>query len=143
MVESLGANHLISQYPNIQFLGEVSDEEKLELMGNAKAFVFAAEDEDFGITPVEAMSVGTPVIAYRSGGVVETVIENPSAGSGSATGLFFDNLSIESLSKAIQQFEKMKFDKETIIKYAQKFSKERFKKEIKEFVYRNLGSRKI
>ncbi len=121
----------------VEFLGEVSDEEKLELMKNAKAFIFASEDEDFGITPVEAMSVGTPVIAYRSGGVVESVIEgNPSAGSGrqKPTGIFFDELSIESLSKAIKEFNKMKFNIENCINQAQKFSKERFKKEIKEFV---------
>ncbi|MEK7186174.1 MAG: glycosyltransferase, partial [Patescibacteria group bacterium] len=77
-----------SQKSKVEFLGEVTDEEKLELMKNAKAFVFASEDEDFGITPVEAMGVGTPVIAYRSGGVLETVVD-PSAGSGqAATGLF-------------------------------------------------------
>ena len=79
-----GLNVSISKYPNIEYLGEVSDEEKLELMKNAKAFIFASEDEDFGITPVEAMSVGTPVIAYRSGGVVESVLQG-------RTGLFLMN----------------------------------------------------
>lgn len=123
-------NSLMTKSPNIQFLGEVSDEEKLELMRNAKAFVFASQDEDFGITPVETMSVGTPVIAFASGGVLETVT--------SSTGLFFDKLSIESLSQAIKQFEKMKFDRLLIISHAQKFSKERFKKEIKEFVYARI-----
>ena len=103
----------------------------VELMKNAKAFVFASEDEDFGITPVEAMGVGTPVIAYRSGGVLETVVD-PSAGSGqAATGLFFDRLSIESLSSAIRKFEKSKFDSNELIKHAQKFSKDRFKREIR------------
>ena len=121
------SNDLTTQSPNIQFLGEVSDEEKLELMSQAKAFVFASQDEDFGITPVEAMSVGTPVIAYRSGGVVESIVHG-------ITGLFFDELSIESLSKAVKDFEKAKFDKELIIKHAQKFSKERFKKEIRDFI---------
>src|SRR5579859_2524432 len=57
------------QIKNVEFFGEVSDEEKLNLMQKAKAFIFAGEDEDFGIIPVEAMSVGTPVIAYKSGGV--------------------------------------------------------------------------
>ena len=119
----------------IEFLGEISDQEKLGLMKNAKAFIFASEDEDFGITPVEAMSAGTPVIAYRSGGVLESVID-PSASSGrqGPTGLFFDELSIESLSKAIKQFNNLTINASDCIAQAQKFSKERFKKEIKEFV---------
>ncbi len=112
---------------NIDFVGEVSDEEKMELMRNAKAFVFAAEDEDFGITPVEAMSVGIPIIAYKSGGVLETIID-------SKTGLFFSELSVENLLKTIRKFEKIKFDKKTIVDHTQKFSKERFKKGIKLFV---------
>ena len=120
-------NISVSQYPNIQFLGEVSDEEKLELMKNAKAYIFAAEDEDFGITPVEAMSVGTPVIAYKSGGVVESIIDGK-------TGIFYRFNDLNHLSEAVNKFEKMKFDKETIMKHAQKFSKERFKKEIKDFI---------
>lgn len=132
-----------NQESQIEFLGEVSDEEKLELMKNAKAFIFASEDEDFGITLVEVMGVGTPVIAYRSGGVVESVIEgNPSAGSGrqKPTGVFFDELSIESLSKAIKQFNSSKINSEDCIAQSQKFSKERFKKEIKEFVEEKLMS---
>ena len=111
----------------IEFLGEVTDEEKLELMKNAKAFIFASEDEDFGITPVEAMSMGTPVIAYRSGGVLESVVDNK-------TGLFFNELTIKSLSEAVKKFAKIKFDPQELIKQAQKFSKDRFKREIKAFV---------
>lgn len=113
----------------IEFLGEVSDEEKVELMRDAKVFVFASEDEDFGITPVEAMSMGTPVIAYRSGGVLESVLQG-------RTGLFFDELTIESLSKTIKQFSNLTIKPEDCILQARKFSKERFKKEIKEFVER-------
>ncbi len=121
----------ISQYPNIQFLGEVSDGEKMELMRNAKAYIFASEDEDFGITPVEAMSVGTPVIAYKSGGVVESLLEGK-------TGLFFDTLSIESLGEAIKKLEKAKIRPEDCVSQAQKFSKERFKREIQEYVSSKL-----
>lgn len=126
----------INKKSNIEFLGEITDEEKDELMAGAKAFVFASEDEDFGIIPVEAMMNGTPVIAHRSGGVLETVIE-PSASSGQgATGLFFNEFSVESLNNAIKKFERTKFDSSQIAKHAQKFSRERFEKEIKEFVSR-------
>ncbi len=112
-----------------EFFGEVSDEEKFKLMAGAKAFLFASEDEDFGIVPVEAMGCGIPVIAYKSGGVKETVIEGK-------TGVFFEELTAESFKKAIQKFEKMKFDPYDSRKQAQKFSKERFDMEFKEFVKR-------
>lgn len=122
------------KFKNIEFLGEISDEEKYELMRGAKAFIFASEDEDFGITPVEAMAVGTPVIAYRSGGVLESVID-PSAGSGQgATGIFFDKLTVQSLSDVIKKFQNMKFEHSEIAKHAQKFSKDRFKNEIGYFI---------
>lgn len=119
---------------NVEFVGEISDEEKLEIMQNAKAYVFAAEDEDFGITPVEAMMVGIPVIAYKSGGVTETV-EDPSAGSGQvASGVFFDRLSALSLTEAINKFKKLDFDKDAIIKHGQKFSTDNFDRQFRQFV---------
>lgn len=112
---------------NIQFLGEITDIEKFNLMKNAKAFIFAAEDEDFGIIPVEAMATGTPVIAYKSGGVLETVISKK-------TGIFFENLTIESLTEAIKKFEEIKFEKNALIKQAEKFSKENFIRNIKKVI---------
>ncbi len=118
---------------NIRYIGEVNDSEKFELMTNAKAYIFASEDEDFGITPVEVMSVGTPVIAYRSGGVLESVIDGK-------TGIFFDKLSVENLLKAIKQFNSTTIDSRVCIKQAKKFSKERFKKQIGDFVNSKLKS---
>ena len=108
---------------NIKFLGEISEEEKIRLMTEAKAFIFSAEDEDFGITPVEAMSLGTAVIAFKSGGVKESVIEGK-------TGLFFEKSDSESLILAVKRFEKMKINSEDCIKQANNFSKEKFDKEI-------------
>ncbi len=115
----------------VELVGEVSDEEKWELLRNAKAYLFASEDEDFGILPVEAMAAGTPVIAYKSGGVKETVLQ-------SRTGLFFDELTVDSLVKAIKQFEKERFDPKECRKQAEKFGKERFQKEVKAFVEKVL-----
>jgi glycosyltransferase involved in cell wall biosynthesis len=117
----------------IEFLGEISDDKKWELYKGAKAFFFPAQDEDFGIMPVEAMAAGAPVIAYNSGGVKETVVEGK-------TGTFFDELTVESLSSAIKKFEKMKLNSKDCIQQAQKFSKERFKKEIREFVEKHAGT---
>lgn len=113
--------------PTVEFLGEVSDEEKWKLMAQAQAFIFPAEEEDFGITPVEAMSVGTPVIAYRSGGVKETVVDGK-------TGLFFNKPEVGELVKTIKKFEKLNLKPSDCINQAKKFSKERFIKEMKEFI---------
>ncbi len=110
-----------------EFLGQVSDEELVKLYVQAKGFLALAQAEDFGITPVEAMSCGTPVIAFRGGGYVESVLENK-------TGVFFDEQSVESLVGAIKRFEKINFKSEDCVKQAEKFSKERFKKEIEEYV---------
>jgi glycosyltransferase involved in cell wall biosynthesis len=112
---------------SIEFLGRVSDRELVKLYSEAKAFLALATDEDFGITPVEAMLCGTPVIAYYGGGYKETVIDGK-------TGIFFYESSVSSLMAAIRKFEKMKFESKVCKKQAEKFSKERFIKEIKAFV---------
>jgi len=83
--------------------------------------------EGFGIAPVEAQACGTPVIAFGKGGALETVINGK-------TGLFFNEQSLSSLINAIQTFENMQFDPKLMRENALRFSKERFEKEIKEFV---------
>ncbi|EPL8196922.1 TPA: glycosyltransferase family 4 protein [Klebsiella aerogenes] len=117
---------------NIEILGYQSNEVMQEHMRNAKAFVFAAE-EDFGITPVEAQSCGTPVIAFGKGGSLETVrpfgVDNP-------TGILFDKQDIGSVIDAVQKFETMQ---DQILPndcraHALKFSTERFNQEISEYV---------
>jgi glycosyltransferase involved in cell wall biosynthesis len=112
---------------NVEFLGYVPDKKLTELYQSAKAFLALATDEDFGITPVEAMLAGTPVIAFNGGGYKETVIDGK-------TGVFFNEPTADSLIEAIKKFEKMDLRSEDCIQQAEKFSKERFKKEIKEFV---------
>lgn len=112
---------------NIEFLGRVTDDELVKLYSGAKAFLALATDEDFGITPVEAMHCGTPVIAYYGGGYKETVIDGK-------TGIFFHEATVSSLVTAIKTFEKQKFDPNLCIKQAERFSKARFIKEIKDFV---------
>jgi len=112
---------------NIKFLGSVSDNEMTRLYANAKAYILAQKDEDFGMTAVEAMGFGIPVIAYKGGGYLESVVDGK-------TGIFFNKLNVEILTSAVKRFEKMKFKKEDCINQAKKFSKERFKNEIIEFV---------
>jgi glycosyltransferase involved in cell wall biosynthesis len=111
----------------VEFLGQVSDSQLSILYAKTKGFLALAKDEDFGITPVEAMLSGTPVIAFNGGGYKETVIDGK-------TGILFDDYSVDGLITAIKKFEKIKFNTSDLINQADKFSKERFKKEIKEFV---------
>lgn len=111
----------------VKFVGEVNEEEKIKLMSQAKAFIFSAEEEDFGITPVEVMSVGTPVIAFYSGGVKESVI-------GGKTGVFFEETSVDSLISAIKKFEKIKINSKECIKQSLNFSKDNFDKKVKKIV---------
>ena len=82
--------------PTIEFLGYQSDEKVAELLGKARGFVCATE-EDFGIAMVEAQAAGCPVIAYGRGGALETVIDG-------ITGVFFSEQSVESFIEALQRF---------------------------------------
>lgn len=124
---------------NVEFLGFVEDSELVELYKGAKAFLALAQDEDFGITPVESMQSGTPVIAYKGGGYLETVLD-PSANSGqAATGVFFDNYSVEGLIGAMNRLNKLKISAADCKKQGDKFSKKVFQEKIKEFVQKHAG----
>ena len=126
--EGKGLEHLREMAgPTVEFLGAVSDQALSELYAGAKALLFPAEDEDFGMVPVEAMGHGTPVIAHRSGGPLESVVEGK-------TGLFFDAFTVESLVTAVQQFEKKKWDAKTIYAHSKQFGLERFTNEIEKLV---------
>ena len=104
---------------NIVFCGRVSDEDLRGIYSNAKALLFPGI-EDFGIVPVEAQAAGTPVIARGAGGALETVVEGK-------TGCFFNGDSVESLSSAIEFFEKCRWSGEMCRSNALNFSVSRFK----------------
>ncbi len=116
---------------NIEFLGRVNEKRKAELYSKALAFI-NPQEEDFGITPVESMASGRPVIAYKKGGATETVI----AGK---TGIFFKEQTVSSLSEAIKSYNNYNFNAEQIREHALYFSKERFKKEINDFISNHLN----
>ena len=113
---------------NIEFLGYQSEEAVARLLAGARGFVCAAE-EDFGIAIVEAQAAGCPVIAYKGGGAIETVIEG-------VTGIFFAEQSAGSLQEAVRQFEDSAhcFRTDNLVQNAQKFSKSRFQKSFASFV---------
>ncbi|MBT3249612.1 MAG: glycosyltransferase [Candidatus Pacebacteria bacterium] len=112
---------------NIDFMGVVSDEELHVLLAGAKGLIYPVENEDFGMVPVEAMAHGVPVISHQSGGPLETVTDGE-------TGIFFKELTIDGLVKAINRFKKTKFNSQKIFKHAQQFSKNNFEKSIKSFI---------
>lgn len=126
---------------NVEFLKVDGDEKLSEYLAGAKALIFPQE-EDFGITAVEAMACGKPVIAFKSGGALETVKEGVS-------GLFFEEQTPAALIKALKKFESLtlpkgegSFEPELVRQEALKFDKEIFKKKIKEFVEEKLKTRK-
>ena len=135
--------------PRVEFLGKVSDRELRKNLAGCRALLFPGE-EDFGIVPVEAQSFGRAVIAYGSGGALETVrgvfpgcafVDNP-------TGLFFTDQSTSNLVRAILDFESNedKFCPESIREHSLQFGSEIFKNRFAKFVrfavndFKNRGS---
>jgi glycosyltransferase involved in cell wall biosynthesis len=120
----------------IEFLGHVNDEELRANLAGARALLFPGE-EDFGIVPVEAQSFGKPVIAYASGGVLETVRGALPGGSAveSPTGVFFAEQSPSSLAQAMLQFEAQQglFSPEVIRQHSHQFDVAVFKSRAEEF----------
>jgi len=122
-------------YANIEFLGWVDDTAKANLYSHCLAFIYPQE-EDFGITAVEAQASGRPVIAYRSGGAIETVRDGE-------TGIFFSEQTVDSLAEALNNFDNAKFNPEIIKQHAEKFSVAKFKNEISEFINREYEKFKV
>ena len=119
--------------PNIEFLGNVSDEEKHHLFAHCRAAIFPAED-DFGIAQVEAQAAGRPVIALSAGGALDTVVDG-------FNGVLFRPQSPDGLIAAIRRFETLEFSGAAIAESAAKFSRGRFECEIREFVERFMDAR--
>ncbi len=115
---------------NIEFLGRLKDEEVRNYYQGAKAFIFPQE-EDFGIVALEAMSSGIPVIAYRGGGALETVVEGK-------TGLMFAEQTAKGIMESVKKFDKAVFNPDEIRRHAEKFDKKIFKKKIMDFVEAKL-----
>jgi len=116
---------------SVEFLGPVEDEKIPEIIARAKATIVASEDEDFGIVPVESMACGTPVIAVKAGGFLETVVEGK-------TGEFFTEATTEALMEVLKDFDPQQYKAEDCIKQAEKFSKEEFERKILELIDHHL-----
>lgn len=96
--------------PTVQFLGRLSDQEVGQELARCKALIFPGE-EDLGLTPVECMASGRPVVAYKAGGALETVVEGE-------TGLFFREQTVDSLAEALTAMARASFSTEVLRKHA-------------------------
>jgi glycosyltransferase involved in cell wall biosynthesis len=123
--------------PTVEFLGHLPDEKFHEVISDAKAFLFASVDEEFGIVVVEALGHGTPVIALKSGGVPEII-------EGHNVGFLYDELAPQSLNEKIDEIESLSQEKyqkmrEDSRKRSEFFSEKEFDRQIMEFVNSKLG----
>jgi len=112
--------------PNIKFLGRISEKKKAELYSKCIAFI-NPQEEDFGITAIEAMASGRPVIAYGAGGASETILPGQ-------TGEFIQDQTWENLANTIIHFQPNKYDPVEIRRHTLQFNKERFQGQIREFI---------
>lgn len=111
--------------PSINFVGQVSDNQKADYLKSAKALIFPGVD-DFGITAVEALASGTPVIAFNEGGVLDYIDKD--------NGLLFGSQTIDSLSEAINKFEDLKFDHHKVKLSSFRFSTKAFREDFDRFI---------
>jgi len=121
-----GKRYLAHTSSNVRYTGFVRDEELMELYRRARGYLALAKDEDFGMTVVEAMSVGTPVIAYDCGGYRETVRKE--------RGILVKKLTERGVREAVKELERKKWDSKKIMAAAKKFSRAEFERGVREAV---------
>ncbi|MEI6378356.1 MAG: glycosyltransferase [Candidatus Falkowbacteria bacterium] len=117
---------LVGATAHIEFLGRVSEQDKVKLYAGAKGFI-NPQEEDFGITMVEALASGTPVLAFNSGGAPEIVVDGQ-------TGFLFDAQTVESLLDALAKNDASAISAQACRTRAEKFSTEKFKQKMSEYV---------
>jgi glycosyltransferase involved in cell wall biosynthesis len=108
--------------PNVTFPGNVSRDVIVQHLGAARSLILPGV-EDFGITPLEAMAAGTPVVALGEGGVRDSVVPG-------VTGIFFDAPAVNSLGRALDEAESRAWDRAAIRAHAATFSRERFHRQL-------------
>ncbi len=117
--------------PTVRFLGRVSDDELRRHYASCRAFILPGE-EDFGLTPLEAMASGRPIIAYAAGGALETVVEG-------VTGTFFRAQTVNALEQVLRGFDTDRYDPARLREHAMGFDKEAFKRKLAGVVDRTVS----
>ncbi len=112
---------------NVKLLGAKNGQELVDYYAKCKGFIFPGE-EDFGITPLEAMASGKPVIAFAKGGALETVLDGK-------TGVYFFEQTEQSLNKAVEKAESLAWDVNYIRNHAKKFDVETTTEKLKKFIF--------
>ncbi|GAC1391834.1 MAG: glycosyltransferase [Ktedonobacteraceae bacterium] len=120
--------------PTIRFMGHLSDEEVLHYFAHCRAFL-SLNEEDFGITPLEAQASGRPVIAYGAGGALASVVDG-------VTGKFFTEQTVASLASVLASFDERIFEPNAIRNHALEFDIPRFKRRILQFIEAKLSEGK-
>lgn len=118
--------------PNIEFLGWVDEQTRIDLFARCRGFIFPGE-EDFGITPVEAMAAGRPVIAYAAGGALETVIEG-------VTGRFFHTPTAAALAAAVAAAHADRYDPLRIRRHAENYGRTVFLERMRAVIEETLAA---
>jgi len=117
----------------VTFLGYASDEVVEEELASAKAFIFPGLD-DFGVSPVEAMASGTPVVAYKAGGALDYILPGKN-------GKFFTEPTVSSLATALKHFDQSRYSNAAIAVYARRFSAEHFRRSMTSYLKQTLAGR--
>ena len=120
------ALRLLAAGTRTTFHGYIDDAAVNALVGDARAVILPGE-EDFGLVPLEAAAAGTPAIALRAGGALETIVEGE-------TGAFFDDPDDESLAAALRAFDRTRFDPQRLRAHAETFAPPRFIARLREIV---------
>jgi glycosyltransferase involved in cell wall biosynthesis len=121
--------------PTVKFLGRVSEEELSSLLRRCSAFIFPGL-EDFGIAPVEAMASGRPVIAYRGGGALDTIVPG-------VTGEFFYPQTVDALAEVLSKFDPLAYNPMECRKQAEKFDVRVFRQQFMAFLDQVVGKEKV